>query len=314
MRHFLIAAFSVGILSVTQAQPPALGDPLPDLPEPPLRLKKKGQEPKKIEPAPDKDPDKLKPEDKRNDNDPPKLEDPPKLDDPPKLEDPPKLDDPDNLDEIPDAVPEQDEDQEILSRIAENTKRSEERLANKELGEGTRQVQKDIIDDLDKLINKQQNQQNQGGGGGGAQQQQQNKEQNPMGGGQPQGGAKPQGGKQGKQGGQKNQGRRGPLSRKPGGRRGQNGKQDQQQLTKKPQNQQGDPKQGKGGKDPKFGGNGGETGKDPNAKEKEFDLWGHLPERERMLMNRYFREKFMEKYEDETRKYYRRIAEKSRKK
>ena len=48
--------------------------------------------------------------------------------------------------------------------------------------------------------------------------------------------------------------------------------------------------------------------------DKKFDLWGHLPEKERALMNKEMEQKFMEKYDELTKQYYRTIAEKSRKK
>ena len=67
------------------------------------------------------------------------------------------------------------------------------------------------------------------------------------------------------------------------------------------------------------GGNEGEGGGTspigkPQEPDKKFDLWGHLPEKERALMNKEMEQKFMEKYDDLTKQYYRTIAEKSRRK
>ena len=43
-----------------------------------------------------------------------------------------------------------------------------------------------------------------------------------------------------------------------------------------------------------------------------FDPWGHLSETERLKMHKFMDEKFMDKYDELTRQYYRTIAEKSR--
>src|SRR5262249_11972468 len=47
--------------------------------------------------------------------------------------------------------------QETLNRIAKNMRSVENRLANSELGEDTKQVQRDIMNDLDRLIEQDQN-------------------------------------------------------------------------------------------------------------------------------------------------------------
>lgn len=101
--------------------------------EPPLRLKRKGtpaaaskDRPGQADPAQEKKPDRPAAEPR---------------DDPV---------DPDT------AVPERDE-QELLGRIDRNMRTSEDRLANRELTDATRQVQEDILKDLDALINKDQN-------------------------------------------------------------------------------------------------------------------------------------------------------------
>jgi len=48
------------------------------------------------------------------------------------------------------------DEQEMLNRIAKNMRSAETRLANKELGEDTKQVQRDILQDLDRLIDQDQ--------------------------------------------------------------------------------------------------------------------------------------------------------------
>ena len=48
--------------------------------------------------------------------------------------------------------------------------------------------------------------------------------------------------------------------------------------------------------------------------DRAFDRWGHLPAKERALMQKEMEQKFMDKYDDLTKQYYRIIAEKSRRK
>lgn len=68
------------------------------------------------------------------------------------------------------AEPEKDA-KETVARIGKNMRNAEDRLAKKDPGDGTQQVQRDILKDLDALI--EQSQQQQGGGGGGSSKQQQ---------------------------------------------------------------------------------------------------------------------------------------------
>src|SRR5207244_2115622 len=64
---------------------------------------------------------------------------------------------------------------------------------------------------------------------------------------------------------------------------------------------------------PGGGGPGGNANKE-KPPDRAFDQWGHLPEKERALMQKEMEQKFMEKYDDLTKQYYRIIAEKSRRK
>ena len=220
--------------------------------------------------------------------------------DPPK----PKLDEEERLDPKDDLklpAGETRDEQEILERIARNARTSEDRLGNRELGEGTRDLQQEIIKDIDSLIersknqdqNNQQNQQNQ------QNQNQQNQDK------------KNQQNRQGASSG----------SSGPGGQRQSASQQRRQrrQSARQRGRQQGNdvarntqPNQDQGtGTNP--GGGGTSTG---GAKDKPtdraFDLWGHLPEKERALMQKEMEQKFMDKYDDLTKQYYRIIAEKSR--
>ncbi len=63
-------------------------------------------------------------------------------------------------DEPSPAEPDQDP-KEIIGRISKNMENSKERLAQKDPGNGTQQVQRDIVKDLDELIEQSQRQQQQ---------------------------------------------------------------------------------------------------------------------------------------------------------
>lgn len=252
------------------------------VPEPPLRLKKKA---KPGEEAPPKDAKRQADEEKRP-------EPPAKLDEKPKRDEP--------ADEPP-PEPQEDE-QEILARIDKNMRRLEDRLANKELGEGTSQVGRDILKDLDSLI-EQQKQPPQGGQDQQQQQQQDPRDQQQ----QQQQGAQAQRQQQ-QQPGQGRQGGRRQRQQARGQGRRQLGGQAQQQQQQQPQmGQQAGKAPGGGGKDmPKD---------DPNKIADVYkDIWGHLPESMRQEMNAYGREKFMAKYEELLKRYYDRAAREGRRK
>jgi hypothetical protein len=266
------------VLSVwATADPPA-----PDTPEPPVRLKKKKkaeaepEKPDKVEPKPDAQPDK-----------PPRR----KLDD----------DQLDPRDDVKMPRNEEPDENEILKRITRNTRLAEEKLGNREVGESTRQIQDEIIKDLDRLLEQsKQNNQNQQD----QQNQQQQDQQQNQGGGQPQDGSSAEQRQRQEQQRQARERRERRLSRS----RQQTAKRSQgsgesQQPQQQPSGQ---------GTNPGGGGTTGARGKDTS--DKRFDLWGHLPEKERALMNKEMEQKFMEKYDELTKQYYRTIAEKSRKK
>src|SRR5206468_1028926 len=77
-------------------------------------------------------------------------------------------------------------------------------------------------------------------------------------------------------------------------------------------NTQPNPSEGNGA-NPGGGGASG-AGNKEKPPDRAFDRWGHLPEKERALMQKEMEQKFMDKYEDLTKQYYRIIAEKSRRK
>jgi hypothetical protein len=128
----------------------AADDPRPEPPDPLVKKKR---------------PDKPAAKDKES----PKKDSEPKKDLEPKKDAGPKKDG-DPKDE---PAPPADDDKVILERINKNMKESGDRLKKNDPGDATRQVQKDIVTDLDSLINQaqQQAQQNQPQGSGGSNQQ-----------------------------------------------------------------------------------------------------------------------------------------------
>jgi hypothetical protein len=208
------------------------------------------------------------------------------------------------------ADPEED-DQEVLERLAKNMRAVEEKLGNREVGEPTRQQQRDILKDIDALLRRKQQQ----SGGGGA-------EPPP-----PQGGAdqdnqqEKQGGAQqkqrgssgrrmagkGKQGGQRNA--RAGRQRRPGRSSGRMtaGRQQPQGNEPQPMPQTGN--------EPGQGGSNDRTERKRDPKDPYKDVWGHLPESLRAQMDAYSNpQPFMPRYDDLVKKYYRTIAEQGRKK
>jgi hypothetical protein len=269
LKLFLIAAgLLLGGLALAQ-DPPAEPD------DPPIRLKKKPKADAAPQPEPDKPP--MKDEKK----------------------DPPKKDD--GKDEPEPPAPQEDE-AEVLNRVAKNVRLAEEKLANKELTDGTRQLQEDILKDLDSLIKSAESPPPQGGGGGGGGED--NK----------QGGMGQQGGKQGQQpggGSQRASRNRGSGSRQ--ANRGGSGNQGAQQARADQPKSGGQPKEGGGN----MGGGGGRSTGEVTDKNADLykDVWGHLPEALRAEMMAYSNDKqFMAKYDELIKRYYRSIAEQGRRK
>ncbi len=128
----MIRLFGIAILVLCTATPGLYADDEPDQaqPEPPVRLKKKTKE---------------KDEPKRDDKEPKN-----------KLKDKAEKDG----GEPTAAEPEKDA-KEIVARIAKNMKESKDRLGHKDAGDGTRQIHRDIIKDIDSLIDQKKRQQQQ---------------------------------------------------------------------------------------------------------------------------------------------------------
>jgi hypothetical protein len=207
--------------------------------------------------------------------------------------------------------------EDIIARVKKNMTASESRLEKKDVGDKTREIQQDIVRDLDELINQAQNSESSGGSSKSRPQLASSKPGKIGSQGQPQtgkaSGNKPaQGNKPGQGDGPKDKGEKGNTP--------MNGKDPKEGNGKdgKGTDKEGDGKDGKG-KDQKEGDAGGKDGNggggNTTAKEKNTvadlfkDVWGHLPAAKRMEMDAYSRERFMGKYEDLLREYYRTIAE-----
>lgn len=201
----------------------------------------------------------------------------------------------------------QEDPQEVLERVKENMKASADRLGNKDVGDKTREIQKDILRDLDALINRAEENQSGGGkmkpslgsqsGKPGSQSQAQKK----------------QSGKQ--SGSQQTASNSGGKEPQPGKKKeGDAGKKEGDGKAPGAGKKEGDsqPKEGKDGKGGAGGGNSPEKKEINTVADLFKDVWGHLPAAKRQEMDAYSRERFMPRYEDILREYYRTIAERSR--
>lgn len=205
---------------------------------------------------------------------------------PPKKVKPDEEPDLDPRDEAKPGEPAAQDSAAILKRLERNARLSEEKLGKRDVSEPTQKVQDEIVKDIDKLIQQLKDQQNQD------QNQQQNNDPKDQ---QPQPGSK-------QDPSQQRQARQRERNQRKGQQQGQQASRQQNQGGQG----QGTPQNPKGGGD---SAGGGKTG----TADKKTDLWGHLPEKERALMNKEMEQKFMEKYDELTKQYYRIIAEKSRK-
>jgi hypothetical protein len=200
----------------------------------------------------------------------------------------------------------EEDDKELLERIGKNMRAVEEKLGNRELGEPTRQQQRDILDDIDKLLKKseQQQQQNQDQdqdrqppqAGGDRQKQNQKQKMN----------RQQKGGKQGKQ-----RPRRQLRSERD---RDRDGKQ-QPGQEKQGQQKEGDKPEPKSGDKPGAGGGNDRPQERDLTADLYRNIWGHLPETLRAEMNAYSNPSpFLPRYDRVISEYYKTIARKGRQK
>jgi len=239
-------------------------DPALDPAEPPVRLKKKNRPAKKVEPPKDV---------KKGGEAKPAVPDPekplrPKIDDEPR---------------DPAAKKRSDAEAEckkIVERILKNLEKAEAKLAKNDPGRTTRDIQRDILSDLDKLIEQTQSQPPpQGGGSAGKRKRSQQK-------------AK---GSSGSNDSKRNNGAR---------------DNNPNEAMKSPKKGQAGTKNGAA--TPKTG----TTAKDDKSKLHDLfkDVWGHLPETMRQEMDAYSKARFLPDYELMLRKYYQTLSEQGRKK
>lgn len=266
-RGLMIAALSV---MLTLGNVVFADEPSPDGKEPPVRLKKKNKLSSEARERPRPDDGPLKPKEEKEKPDPLKLRDP-------KEEPEPAADEP----EV--------DQQEMLNRIAKNMRSAENRLANQELGDDTKQVQRDILDDLDRLIDQDQNSNSNSSS------------------------TSSDSSSSAAKSGKNSQGKQMAQGRK---QRGKN-KSGQQMAGTQP----GQKQQTKDGQQPGNTPTDLRTGKiNPDGGPEKLadvykDIWGHLPETLRAEMNAYAsREEFMTKYRDLLRQYYTTIAQKGQRK
>ena len=228
------------------------------------------------------------------------------------------------------------EEEEIFGRIGKNLKDVDDRLGNLELGEATLQKQRDILEDIDKLLKKNQSNQSQSN-----QSQSKSSSKSESSNKQPKGSPDNQdsnandsdkGQDKQKQGGPK-QGQQGAES----GKQQKQGTQGKADPDGKPDAGKGQPKgmQGKGdkgayekseaenqGKGDDKNSKSGDGGKSDPSKDKVNpsadvfkEAWGHLPETLRAELNAYgVPNQFMDRYDEMIRKYYARVAEKGARK
>jgi hypothetical protein len=228
------------------------------------------------------------------------------------------------------------EEEEIFGRIGKNLKDVDDRLGNLELGEATLQKQRDILEDIDKLLKKNQSNQSQSN-------QSQSKSSSKSESSNKQSKGSPdnqdssandsdKGQDKQKQGGPK-QGQQGADS----GKQQKQGGQGKADPDGKPDAGKGQPKdmQGKGdkgsseksevanqGKGDDKNSKSGDGGKSDPSKDKVNpaadvfkEAWGHLPETLRAELNAYgVPNQFMDRYDEMIRKYYAKVSEKGARK
>jgi len=275
-----IVTFLVGVIAAATLA--TADEPAPDQPDAPVRLKKKKKAdlPEPVKPDDKKDLEK-RPEEKKPDK---------------------KVDDkPEPLTKDGEPMDAEEDEKEVLERVARNMKTVEERLVNKEINDSTRQLQDDIVKDLEALIKNAEDPQ---GGEQGNEEMQQ-------------GGNDNQDKEQGKQGQKGKSGSKKGM-KKSGSQKGSAGKQKQkgnqggpmQPGTAQVKSGEQEKSEGNGGKNPGKGGNNKDAPLDP-ARDADInkDSWGHLPETLRAQMNAYSsREKYMSKHQDLIKQYYKTIA------
>lgn len=212
-----------------------------------------------------------------------------------------------------DGKPSADDPKVIMARIAENLEKSEQLLKEKDISKKTLDIQQKIIEDLEKLIKQKESQSSQQQGASGS----------PKPGQKPSGNSRPQSGsgsssqKQGKPSSGSQGGK--PKDKKESGGKGKSSPQQQDKKGEKAGSKQQKPGKKAGSQDSKSPAGTGIRGVpqgDPKiTRTKVPDLrsqWGHLPKRKLDEIDAYSRERFMPRYDQLLRQYYRAIAERAK--
>jgi hypothetical protein len=246
-------------------------DPIFDPSEPPVRLKKKGKQNRDA--AKDKKPDQKPKDDADPEDDPEK-----------------KAGDKEPEDKKP-APPDEDREK-LVKRVLKNLDEAEQRLAKNDPGSATRQIQRDIVKDLDSLI-------------------EQTRRQPP-----PQGGRRSRQSNQQKNNQKKNQNnnqKNNDNANNNSGNPKQKKKGSEGNSSKNTKNNNGKGKKNNPNKKRGPGGGDGKDKKDKNNLADLFkDIWGHLPMTLRQEMDAYTRMRFVPKYDALLKEYYRSISEQGR--
>jgi ElaB/YqjD/DUF883 family membrane-anchored ribosome-binding protein len=267
--RFLFLALGVHVLVFTGFA--AADDPVLDPSEPPVRLKKKNRPPRKVEPP--KDDVKKGGEAKRE------------------VPDPEKPQQPKIGDDVKKPVEKkgptaEDERKKIVERILKNLEKAEQKLAKHDPGTTTREIQRDILKDLDKLIEQTRNQPPPQGGTSSRSQSRKNRQKSNS----SKGSGTPDKTNSGA-------GRNNPKEGKGGSSKPRSGKDK------------------KSGTQNSSGSAGKSKPKDKNRLNDLFkDVWGHLPETLRQEMDAYSRARFLPEYDIALKQYYRTLSEQGRKK
>jgi len=216
-----------------------------------------------------------------------------------------------------------DKTKELLGRVAKNMGTSEDRLKNRDPGKTTQEIQDQIVKDLDELIKKSQEQnekdcncqQSSSQSSSGTTSSQGSKSQArrraQKNGNQP----KQESGQQNasaKKDGQEKKDQAASDKKDASAKKDGQGKKDQGTAANK---KDGKDKQGKDASASASSGGGDSSAKKKNTVADLFrDVWGHLPENKRQEMDAYSRERFMPRYDELLRQYYRTLSEQSRRK
>lgn len=190
----------------------------------------------------------------------------------------------------------------LREQIARDMQSVERKLRESDAGDGTRNLQSQILSNLDKLLKRLKNPPPQ------------SSESQPMGGSSPMSqssSSKPQ------PGGTQHQQQTQSMSRRER-REAQRREQQRERTGRQPM---GRPEQNQSitAKDPMADGNSMPTSREParsgppeTIADVVKDIWGHLPETLRQEVDQYYREQFMPRYRDLLQQYYLRLAETER--